>query len=46
MTPYESLTNRLIELRAEVKRLAKIWKQANPADDKIEGWNDDENTSD
>ena len=42
MTPYETLTDRLVELREEVKRLAKIWKRANPGDKEIEGWDDEQ----
>ncbi len=42
MTPYERLTDHLIELGEELKRLKKIWKQAHPNDKEIEGWDDDE----
>ena len=41
-TQYQLLTDELIKARANVKRLMKIWKQAHPLDDVIEGWEDEQ----
>lgn len=41
MTPYQSLTDHIIKLEEEAKRLKKIWKRTHPNDEKIEGWDDD-----
>ncbi len=41
-SPYERLTDYLIELREKEKRLTEIWKRAHLNNKKIEGWDDDE----